>query len=291
LYAQTVETFEGDLSTLGDGHYEVYIESCCRVGDIQNSAAEDFSQWVRFSKTGSTYAVAPRLTTPIIYAPLALDGTTTLVSYAAPGAATWSTVTDANSPLYGSNALACSSFASGALEIGAEHCTGGDVYTDIYTTGSYWAYKVVIADAAGRQSVAETLFRVESLPEPYLSENSWSNGGTTGIFTAYAPDTLATSWTVTCTAVDDSSDVVTGTSPTSPITVNGFTPAVEYDCVVAATNGAGTGTSSAGNYLVTPPDIALALRFTAGEIYVGATALIEGDGLDSESTVHPHDVL
>ncbi len=283
LYANTVETFEGTLSTLGDGLYEIYVDSCCRVSDIQNSAATGFSQWVRFSKTGSTYTVAPRLATPIVYAPLSLDGTTALVSYAASGAATWTAITDQASPNYGSSALPCSAFVGGALEIGAEHCTDGAVYTDIYLTGTYWAFKVVIADADGRQSVAETLFRVESVPEPYLDDHSRSNGGATTVFTAYAADTIVNSWTVTCTAVGDSSDVVSGTSATSPITVNGFTRANEYDCVVAATNGAGTGTSSAGNYFVIPPTISLDLQFEVGELYSGKTVLIEGDGLDSES--------
>ncbi len=283
LYAKTVETMTGNLASLPDGLYELYVESCCRVDDIVNSAAEDFSQWVRFSKTGSTYAVAPRLTTPTIYVPLALDGTTTMVAYSAPGAASWTAVTDESGPFFGSNELPCSTFVGGALEIGAEHCTGGDVYTDIYLTGTFWAFKTIITDADGRESVAETLFRVESIPAPYLNDHTWIDGGAAGVFEAFASDAVVTSWTVTCTNVTDPTDVASGTSPTSPITVTGFTAAEEYDCVVAGTNGAGTGTSSEGDYTVVPPGIALDLQFTAGDFYAGQVALIEGSGLDSES--------
>lgn len=284
LYAQTVETFSGDLSTLGDGMYEVYVDNCCRVDNIVNSGAEDFSQWVRFSKVGTTYQVAPRLTSPVIYTPLKLDGTTTMVSFAAPGATTWTGVTDSSYPYYGGSALPCSSFVSGALEIGSEHCTGGDVYADLYTAGSFWAYKVVIADADGRESVAETLFRVESLPEPYIDDHAWLDGGSGAKFWAYAPDVLVSSWTLTCTNVADDGDVVTATSPTMPITLRGFTATETYDCVVSGTNGAGTGSSYEGDYEITAPDLTLELNFQVGDFYAGQTALLEGAGLDSESS-------
>lgn len=280
LYAQTVETFRGDLSSLGDGLYEVYIDNCCRVDDIENSIAEDFSQWVRFSKTGSTYAVAPRLGVPIIYAPLSITGVTTLVSYAAPGAASWSLVSDENYPYYGSGALPCSTFSGGALQVGAAHCTGGDVYTDIYTEGSYWAFKVQIADAAGRQSVAETLFRVESTPEPYIDRHVWLNGGARAQFWAYAPDVLVSSWVIECTNTSDAGDVVSGSATSLPITVNGFTGGEEYDCVASATNGAGTGSSDPGDYVITAPSLLLELQFSVGDFYAGKTAIVEGSGLD-----------
>ena len=281
LYAQVVETFSGDLSSLSDGLYELYIENCCRVDDIVNSAAEDFSQWVRFSKTGSTYTVAPRLTSPTIYAPLTLSGVTTMVSYAAPGAATWTPVTDDGGPYFGSGDLPCSTLVGAALEIGAEHCTGGDVYTDIFTAGSFWAFKVLIADAAGRQSVAETLFRVESVPEPYIDDHQWTGTGTSAKFWAYAPDTLVTQWQIECTNDSDGSDVVSGTGSSIPVTVSGFTRGAEYDCIARGTNGAGTGSSDDGEYYVTAPDIALDLQFAVGDFYAGKIALAEGTGLDS----------
>ncbi len=283
LYAQVVETFQGDLSSLADGLYEVYITNCCRVGDIQNTSTSSFSQWVRFSKTAGAYAVAPRLTTPVIYTPLALDGTTTMISYAAPGATAWAEVTDSSSPYLGNLAMPCSVFSGGALEVGSEHCTGGDVYADIYTAGSFWAFKTTIADADGRESVAETLFRVESLPEPYISDHVWSEGGRTAQFWAYSPDVLVTSWTLTCTNVDNDADVVTATSPSMPITLSGFTATKTYDCIVSGTNGAGTGTSYEGDYEITSPDLSLSLSFEVGDFYAGKTALLEGAGLDPES--------
>ncbi len=283
LYAQTVETFQGDLSSLADGLYELYIEDCCRVDDIENSVAEDFSQWVRFSKTGSTYLVAPRLTSPIIFAPLSTDGTTTLVSYAAPGATSWTVVSDENYPYYGSGDLPCSSFVGGALEIGSEHCTGGDVYTDIYLPGSFWAFKVAIADDTGRQSVAETLFRVESAPQPYIDEHELSGDGTTASFWAYAPDTLVSSWVIECTNTSDSGDVVSGSGTSIPITVAGFTSLEEYSCVATGTNAVGSGTSPEDDYYVYPPLLDLELQFVKGDIYSGSTALATGLGLDSFS--------
>lgn len=284
LYAKVVETFQGDLSALPDGLYELYIEECCRVSNIENSATSSFSQWVRFSKSGGVYSVAPRLTSPIIYAPLALDGTTTMVSYAAPGAVTWTILNESGSPYYGSNALPCSTFSGGALEIGAEHCTGGDVYTDIYLAGTFWAFKTVITDAAGRESVAETLFRVESIPEPYIDRHAWTNGGASAQFWAYAEDVIVNSWAVTCTNVSDPADILTGTATALPITVNGFTAAETYDCVVAGTNGAGTGVSAPGDYGdITAPDLVLTLDFGPGDFYAGNSALLQGAGLDPES--------
>lgn len=284
LYAQVVETFQGDLSSLTDGLYEIYVDDCCRVSDIQNSATSDFSQWVRFSKVGTTYQVAPRLTAPVIYTPLKLDGTTTMVSYAAPGATTWSVVSDANDPYYGSNALPCSTFSGGALEVGAEHCGVGEVWTEIYVAGSFWAFKTEIVDAAGRQSVAETLFRVESIPAPYIDRHAWINGGASAQIWAYAEDVVVTSWAVTCTNIADPTDILTGTGTSMPITVNGFTAAETYDCIAAATNGAGTGTSAPGDYGdITAPDLALALDFGPGDLYAGNSALLEGSGLDPES--------
>lgn len=283
LYAEVVETFTGDLSTLGDGLYEVYIESCCRVNDIQNSVAEDFSQWVRFSKVGMTYAVAPLLTTPILFSPLSIDGSTTTISYAATGAATWTIINDPSSPNYGSNPLACSSFVGGMLEIGSEHCTGGDVYTDIYLTGTFWAFKVAIVDAAGRQSVAETMFRVESLPEPYIDNNEWTGDGTTALFWAYAPDTLVNSWAVECTNTLDPTDVVSGTATSVPISVSGFTPLQEYSCIATATNGLGSGSSPSEDYFVTAPELTLELLFEMGDVFSSGTVLATGSELDSFS--------
>jgi len=294
LYQQMVETLEGDLSTLSDGLYEIYITECCRVDDIQNSIAEDFSQWVRFSKVGSTYAAAPRLTTPIIYAQLPIDGTTTLISYAATGAATWTSLTNASDPIYGAGALPCSNFVGGVLAIGSEHCTGGDVYTDIYIAGTFWAFKVAIADASGRQSVGETLFRVESVPAPYIDDNEWTGDGTTALFWAFAPDTIVTSWEVECTNVLDSGDVVSGMASSIPITVDGFTPLQEYECIATATSGAGSGSSDEGDYTVIAPELTLELLFEVGDVLSASAVLAEGAELDSFSNyslvMYPNDL-
>ncbi|MCU1409626.1 MAG: hypothetical protein JWR04_333, partial [Rhodoglobus sp.] len=57
LFGVATETIEGDVSSLEDGIYEVYAETCCRVGPENGDG--NFSQWVRFTKTAGVYNVAP----------------------------------------------------------------------------------------------------------------------------------------------------------------------------------------------------------------------------------------
>ena len=285
LYAKVVETLEGDLSSLSDGLYELYVTQCCRVGDIVNvgpDASGDASQWVRFSKAGSTYTVAPRLTTPVIYVQLPVDGTTTMVSYAASSAVSWDLVTSEVDPYFGSPSMPCSTYVGGAFEVGAEHCVAPATWANTYLAGTFWSFKTTIADAAGRQSVAETLFRVEALPEPYIDRHVWTDNATSASFWAYAEDTIVNSWEIVCTNTTDPTDIATGASTSLPISASSFTAGETYDCVAKGTNGAGTGTSVEGEYEVTAPDVvlALALDFGPGSIYSGSKALIEGSGLD-----------
>lgn len=286
LYTATVEKLEGDLSSLEPGLYELFVSNCCRVDDIRNSSTDSFSQWVRFEKLGpGNYAVAPRLTTPTIYQALPLSGATTQLSYAATGGATWTVLTDNNHPVYGSDPLPCSTLSGGTLSVGSAHCSGGDVWADVFETGSFWAIKVLIRDSAGRDSVAETLFRVESLPEPYIDDHTWVGNGLSADFTVIAPDTTVDSWRVECVNLADDADVRVGTGTTSPIRVAGFTNGAEYECFVSATNGAGTGTSEWAYSLGTVElrGVVLALQLSVGDFYAGKSALIEGAGLDAES--------
>lgn len=282
LYSRTTEVLTGSLATLPDGKYELYAENCCRVGDIQNSIAESFSQWVRFEKASGVYTVAPRLTTATLYSPLALNGATTTVSYAASNAATWTEVTVADEPTYGSSELPCSQLASGVLSVGSAYCTGDEVWSEIYTAGSFWAAKVSIADAAGRTSVAETLFRVESLPEPYIDSHTFLGNGTTAEFNVIASDTVVSSWEVECTNTADATDVVSATGATSPITLKRLTIDATYDCFVSATNGAGTGTSTSAYQVgpVTLNGLMLLLDLEIGQLFKGETANLVGVGLD-----------
>lgn len=285
LYSATVEVLTGSLAALADGKYEIFVEGCCRVGDIENSAANDFSQWVRFEKLNGAYLVAPRLSSAILYAPLPLNGATTTISYAATAGSSWASVTDADFPFYGSNPMPCSTLTGSSLTVGSALCTGGDVWSDIYTEGSFWAAKVRIADAAGRDSVAETLFRVESLPEPYIDSHEFIGNGTTAEFSVIAPDTAVASWEVDCTNVADPADVKSGTSSTSPVTVARMTIGATYNCVVSATNGAGTGVSTS-EYQVGPvvlEGVLLLLELEIGQLFSGETANLVGAGLDPNS--------
>ncbi|MFM2352666.1 MAG: hypothetical protein RLZZ608_72 [Actinomycetota bacterium] len=287
LYSQNVEVMQGDLSSLGDGIYEIYVNSCCRVDDVQNalSSDDDFSQWVRFTKTAGVYAVAPVLSGTQVYVALSLDGSTTVVTVPSPTATAWYPVTDIGAPYFGAEAMPCSTFVDDQLEIGSEHCTGGDVYADIYLTGTFWAFKTLLVDAAGLESVAEVLFRVESTPEPYIDRHVWLSGGTSADFSAFAADTVVDSFEVTCTNTADGSDVVSATGTSVPIRVMGFTSGDEYDCVVDATNGAGTGSSSSGDYVITyvAPELTLDLLFVVGDVFNGQTVEFSGVGIDNDS--------
>lgn len=282
LYSSTIEVLTGSLAALPDGKYEIFAEGCCRVGDIVNSAASSFSQWVRFEKSAGAYTVAPRLTTAVLYAPLPLNGATTTISYAATGGSSWTSVADAESPFYGSDTLPCSTLSGSTLSVGSALCTGGDVWADIYTEGSFWATKVRIADGAGRDSVAETLFRVESLPEPYIDAHEFVGNGTTAEFTVLAPDTAVNLWEVECTNVADADDVKSASSATSPVAIPRMTIGATYDCFVSATNGAGTGVSTYA-YQVGPvvlDGVLLMLDLEIGQLFKGETANLVGAGLD-----------
>lgn len=287
LYSQNIEVLQGDLTSLGDGIYEIYVSSCCRVDDVQNALAtdDDFSQWVRFTKTAGVYAVAPRLSSTTVYVGLSLDGSTTSVTVPSPTAVTWSPVTNLDGPYYGSGDLPCSSFVGGALEIGSEHCTGGDIYTDLYLTGTFWAFKTLLIDAAGLESVAEVLFRVESVPEPYIGRHVWLTGGTSGDFFAFAADTVVDSWEVSCVNTADAGDIVSATGTSMPLRLTGFTSGDEYDCVASAINGAGSGTSPSDDYLITyaDPELTLDLLFAVGDLFSGQTVEFSGVGMDADS--------
>jgi hypothetical protein len=287
LYTAVTEVLEGDLSTLANGLYELYVEGCCRVDGIGNSDdSGDFSQWVRFQKTGpGAYVVAPRLTTPTIYEVLPLDGATTTVSYAATGGSAWTALTDLNAPIYGSSTLPCSTLSGSTLTIGASLCTGGDTWADLFTTGSWWAFKVRITDSAGRDSVAETIMRVDITPEPVISAHEFVGNGLTASFDVYAPDARVQSWSVRCVNTEDATDERTGTGTASPIQVSRLTNGATYDCFVSATNGAGTGTSEEA-YQIGPVQLVgldLQLELEVGSVFSGSKAVLQGGGLDANS--------
>jgi hypothetical protein len=250
LFDTATEVYRGDLSGLTDGVYEIYVENCCRIDGISNypdDSEGDFSQWVRFTKTGSTYNVSPTFSNATLYSPLPTTGTVTLDYRATDpqgGAITYALVTDVSEPYFGATVLPCSTFSGGRLTIGASLCAGGDVYSDIYLPNTAWAAKVTATDSAGNVAVTDSILVMIGIPEPYIDEGSTIGNGTSVEFDVFADDSAATSFTVVCTGTTDTSDVVSATAATSPVTVRGLTPGETYDCVVSATNSVGTGAAS-----------------------------------------------
>jgi hypothetical protein len=292
LFDTSTETITGDLSSLADGLYELYIENCCRVGDVENTEGEDdFSQWVRFTKTGSAYDIAPAFTVPSLYQALPVSGDL-VVDYRATdssSAVTYSLITATADYYWGAEELACSTFVGGVLTVGPSHCTGGDVFADIYIQNTFWAVKVAVTDAAGNQAVADSLFRMFGAPQPEIDDYSAIGNGTTMEFDVYAEDDPVTSFTVTCVGVGDPADIVTGTSSTSPVTLYGLSIGEQYDCTVSATNALGTGENT--DFSTTGPivldGLAIVIDLAVGATLSGSDIELAGTNLlaDSEYTL------
>lgn len=247
LFDESNEVLEGDLSSLGDGIYEVYASNCCRIGGVENTPTEDFSAWATFTKTGSTYDLPPAAEDLTLYALLNVTGDTVIDFRATDPegeAVTYTMLTDADEPYYGADPLPCSTFAGGLLTVGPTHCTGGDVYTDLYLKGTYWAVKIIASDPVGNAIALDSLLHVLNAPNPYIDYIEPIGNGTVFDFWVYddASEPMDTI-TIECVSTTDPSDVVTGTGTSSPVRVFGFTSGSDYDCKVTATNDAGSGTT------------------------------------------------
>ena len=292
LYVRTTETATYDLSSLGDGQYDAFTEDCCRVGGVMNTSDEDsFSQWYRFSKSSGVYNLAPDFNSPTLYLIIPLSGLTTVDFTATDpegSSVTYDAITNTGYPYYGSTGLPCSTFSAGTLTLGSSLCTGGDVFTDIYTPGSFWTFKVQATDTDGNFSTVDTLFRVITPPEPeiddaYPNENRPGNAYD---FEVYANDTIADSFTVTCTNIDDPTNVLSGTAPARPVLVEGLQPGASYECDVSAVNSAGTGNNDQ-NYFIGPIEmdgLDLTLELDAGMQLSGAQSILAGGNLQPNST-------
>jgi hypothetical protein len=287
LFDLTTETLEGDLSTLTDGLYEVYLSSCCRIdGPLQNSTETDFSQWVRVTKAAGAYDIAPLYNAPSVYALLSSSTDTVLDFTASDSSAVTYRFATSGAPEFGATALPCSTFAGGILSIGPSFCTGGDVYTDIYFVGSYWVVKVVATDATGNEGVTDTLLRVLAPPEPHIYSHEFVGNGTSVSFDVYAEDTLVDEWTVECIGVTDPADIVTGTSNSNPVVLQPFTIGDEYVCEVTATNATGSGTSTDG-YTIGPIALdgaEIVTDLAVGDVLAGSTVQLVGTNLMPLST-------
>ena len=291
LYSVSTESHTLDLSTItDDGTYELYAESCCRVSDVQNTDGnDDFSQWIRFTKTGSTYNLPPNFNSPSLYLLIA-PGVSTAADFRATdpegGSVTYTAITDASDPYFGGAALACSSLVNGLLTLDPSLCTGSDVFSEIYLPGTFWTAKVQASDAQGNTATVDTLFRVMTAPEPYIDDANPVGNGLDYEFEPIAEDTIVDSWTITCTNDADATDVVTGTSPTAPFTMGRFTNGASYSCDVDATNAAGTGTNDQdyGIGPVTLVGVDLQLDLQVGANFEGASTVISGGGLMAASS-------
>lgn len=291
LYDTTAESYQLDLTAItDDGTYELFTSSGARVDGVSNTNGNSsFSQWVRFSKSGSTYNLPPGFNSPSLYLLIA-PGVTTSADFRATdpegGPVTYTAITDTESPYLGGEALDCSTLVNGLLTLDPSLCAPGDVFANIYTPGSYWTAKVQASDAQGNISVVDTLFRVMEAPEPDIDDANPTGNGLDYVFDVLAPDTIVSSYTVTCTNDADPTDIVTGTSATSPMTLGRFTNGASYDCDIDATNAAGTGTNDQ-NYSIGPVTLVgvnLNLDLSVGANFEGASTEISGGGLMAASS-------
>lgn len=248
LFDRSTEVLDGDLSVLGDGIYELYTSNCCRIGGVENTPTDDFSAWARFTKSGSTYDLPPAASNPTLYALLNTVGDTVIDFRAVDPegeAVSYAMLTDSNDPYFGADPLPCSTFAGGLLTVGPTHCSGPEVYTDLYLAGTYWAVKIVASDPAGNQIALDSLLHVLTAPLPYIDYNDVLGNGTVLDFFVYEDEgEPMDSITVTCVSQSDPTDVVSGTSATSPVRLAGFKDGSDYDCAVEASNAAGTGSTA-----------------------------------------------
>lgn len=302
LFTTTTETHQLDLSAITeDGTYEMYTTNCCRVSGVQNTNGNDnFSQWIRFTKTGSTYNLPPAFNNPSLYKVITPGAATSADFTAADpegGAVTYTAITNTEAPESGAQTLACSSLVNGLLTLDPSLCTGADVFADIYTPGSFWAAKVQASDAQANTATVDTLFRVMTAPEPSIASARRAGNGLDYEFTPLAPDTLVNSFTITCTNDTDPTDVITATSATSPFAMGHFTNGASYKCDVTATNAAGTGTNNQQFAIGPAVLVVVNLQFdlVVGAQFEGATLVIAGSGLEAGSnydlTLHSDPVI
>ena len=302
LYELMTETNQLDLSAItDDGTYELFVQSNARVSGVSNTNGNsDFSQWIRFTKSGSSYNLPPEFNNPSLYL-LIKPGVATSADFTAAdpesGPVTYTAITETDSPYLGGTTLPCSTLVNGMLTLDPSLCTGGDVFADIYLPGTFWTAKVQASDAQGNTAVVDTLFRVMTPPEPSIDDAQPTGNGLDYEFSPLAPDTIVDSWTITCTNDADPTDIVTGTSPTAPFTMGRFTNGASYSCDVDATNAAGTGTNDQ-NYSIGPVTLVgvnLQLDLAVGANFQGADTVISGGGLKPGSnydlTMHSDPII
>jgi outer membrane protein OmpA-like peptidoglycan-associated protein len=253
LYSVTRETLTGDISGLAnDDQYEIFADSCCRVDGVANAGDDSFSTWVTFTREADgDFDLPPAFNSPALYDILPPSGDTATFDFTATdpeaGAVTYSLISDTSSPWYGADELACSTFVGGTLSIGSSLCTDGDVFSEIYTEGSFWAAKIVAADALNNQRATNLLLRVSIAPSIEINETSGDETFDLEVVSTDPDTEQPTEWTIECTRDLDSSVVYTDTYSGAGPALFGFSPSGEsgetFTCNATATNSAGEGTA------------------------------------------------
>lgn len=297
LWAQLTEYFVADVSTLANGVYEAYTSSGDRLDGVQNTNGEgEVSAWIRFSVTGGVPNLPPVFNAPSLYELIAPNGTVTADFRATDpegGAVTYTLLTNTSDPILAGTAIPCSSFVAGVLTIGPAHCTGGDVFANIFKTTGYvnddgdpvvpsWTAKVAATDASGNVATSDVLFRMLSIPEPYIDEDRLV-GATDYELDIYTPDTVADFLSVECINNADSTDIRTAEGTSTPLTVRNLTIGAEYTCTPFASNAAGDSVDEETYDLGPIEGLMLDLDLQVGAEFSGATSNIVGGGLKPNS--------
>lgn len=303
LYDRTTETNVLDVSTItDDGTYELFTASGARVSGVQNTNGNSsFSQWMRFTKTGSSYNLPPEFNNPSLYL-IIYPGSNTTVDFTATdpegGSVTYDYITATDGPYYGGTVMPCSSMSNGILTIGSGLCTNGEDFAAVYFPGSYWTAKMQATDAQGNMSVVDTLMRVLTPPDgASITGNTPVGNGLAYDLDVAVQDTVVDTWDITCTNVADPADVVTASGTSSPVRVQGLTNGATYSCDVDATNQAGT-YSNNQNYSIGPvvlTGVSLNLDLEVGADFLGASSVIQGGNLQPNSaydlTLHSDPII
>lgn len=293
LYATTTQVFSFDASSLSDGIYEAYTENSARLDGVQNTNSEEsVSAWIRFTVTGGTVNLPPVFNQPSLYELIAPNSTVTADFRATDpegGAVTYTLLTDTSGPVYASTAIPCSDFTAGIITIGPAYCTGSDVFAEIFDADNVayngeipsWTAKVEAKDAQGNVATSDVLFRLLSVPVPYIDDDTWV-GATDYELDVFAPDTVSDFYSVECVNDEDPADVVTTEGTSSPLTVRNLQVGASYTCTPYAENVAGG--SDGETYGIGPVEgIMLDLDLAVGVEFGGASSNIVGGGLKANS--------
>lgn len=293
LYDSTVEYFTADISTLSDGKYQSYSSTSARLGGVQNQGDEDsVSAWMSFTIAGGVVNRPPVFNDPSLYELINPDGTDVVIDFRATdpegASVTYSYITTNTAPYYAGSTIPCSTFSAGLLTVGSSHCTGGDVFSDIFTydpdVDEYvpsWVAKVQAKDASGNVITSDVLLRLLSAPVPYI-DDALQTTGTDYEFDIFAPDTVADYFSIECINVDDPTDIVFGEGTSTPLTLRNFTIGAEYTCTPYAENSVGG--NDGDTYGIGPIEgLMLDLDLEVGVEFAGASSNIVGGGLKANS--------